>query len=242
MQLKLINKKLEAKDTYSFIFEKPQGFDFVSGQYLYLTLPKLNYSDPRGETRHFTISSSPAEDFLQITTRIRKESGYKKTLNEISIGTLFEARGPFGSYVFDNSNDQKLNNIFLAGGIGITPFRSMIKYNFDKQSLASLTEKKQDNFLHLIYSNSGNDYVFKNELDLIQNENSFLKIMYVDTTIQGRIDEEKISSALSGWGLDKNSCIFWIVGPTGFVDAMEGVLGKMGINEERIKSEKFTGY
>ncbi|EKD57627.1 MAG: hypothetical protein ACD_57C00206G0001, partial [uncultured bacterium] len=82
MKLKLVKKKNEAEGTKSFFFESETKVDYSPGQYFFITLPKLNYPDQRGETRHFTLSSSPTEQLLRITTRIRPESGYKKTLDE----------------------------------------------------------------------------------------------------------------------------------------------------------------
>lgn len=235
MKLTLVKKIVEAKDTKSFTFDKPNDFKFEAGQYIYLTLNKLNYPDERGNTRHFTISSSPTENLIQVTTRIRQESGYKKTLDELPIGSLIESRGPLGSFVFTNHKSlittAKLvtNHLFLAGGIGITPFRSMIKYNIDK---------KLGIPMHLIYSNSDPDFVFKKELDLWQKENSFLKIEYIDTSKEGRIDFQKLNHFISNHSI---SC-FWAVGPNMFVNAMEEILEQLNIPSGKIMLEKFTGY
>lgn len=239
MNLKLVKKVEEAKDTKSFIFDKPEGFGFEAGQYIYLTLPKLNYPDARGDTRHFTISSSPTEDFIQVTTRIRQESGYKKTLDELPLGSLIESRGPMGSFVFNYTLYAKRYSLFLAGGIGITPFRSMIKYTIDKNLNIPM---------YLIYSNSDSDFVFKKELDTWQKENSFLKIEYFDSSKFGHLDKLKISKLLDSeaervnWNLVIDHCMFWSVGPNIFVNSMEEILEKMNIPEENIKTEKFTGY
>lgn len=229
MNLKLVKKVVEAKDTKSFIFDKPVDFKFEAGQYLYLTLDKLNYPDERGNTRHFTISSSPTENFIQITTRIRQESGYKKTLDELPIGSLIEARGPMGSFVFNHSLYANRYSLFLTGGIGITPFRSMIKYNIDQ---------KLNTPIYLIYSNSDSDFVFKKELDLWQKENSLLKIEYLNTSKFGRIDFQKLNHFIANHPIS----YFWLVGPNMFVDAMEAILEQLNIPSDKILTEKFTGY
>lgn len=101
MKIKLLKKKKEGKDIKSFIFEKPKGFNFKPGQFIYLTLPKLFFDDQRGNTRHFTIASSPTEEYLMITTRIRKESGYKRTLDKMQKGDLINYRGPFGDFIIE---------------------------------------------------------------------------------------------------------------------------------------------
>lgn len=233
MQLKLVKKKKESEGCFSFYFESNEKIEFVSGQYIYITLPKLNYEDERGATRHFTISNSPTEEeFIVITTRIREESGYKKTLNELNIGDLVEGRGPLGNFIF-NEKDNTKSHVFLAGGIGITPFRSMIKYCYDK--------KINTNIL-LIYSNSTDGFVFKNELDEIQKNYSNLKIEYINTQEQGRVDKNKLELLLNNNGFDKNNSEFRVVGPNSFVDGMEEILEELNINEDNIKTEKFTGY
>ena len=158
MQLQLVKKVDEARGTKSFFFNIVDGYlseeklSWEPGQYIYITLPYLNYPDERGDTRHFTISSSPTEgDLIRITIRIRQESGYKKTLDELPIGSEVEGKGPQGTFLFDSKIEY---NIFLAGGIGITPFRSIIKNVIDDK-------QKQKTNIHLIYSNSDNDFIFK---------------------------------------------------------------------------------
>ncbi len=232
MKLELVKKVDEAKDTMSFSFSSEEQLNWEPGQYIYITLPKLNYEDERGDTRHFTISNSPTEKEVRITTRIRKQSGYKKTLSELPIGTIVEGKGPQGTFVFDKTIE---NNVFLAGGIGITPFRSWIKYCMDKQSLPL----RGKNLIHLIYSNSDSDFVFKKELDKWQEENDFLKINYFDTSVSGHLDAQKIKSFCEQ-ELQKST--FWAVGPNVFVNAMEEALEELKIPEDNIKTEKFTGY
>jgi ferredoxin-NADP reductase len=231
MQLKLIKKIEVAKDTMSFFFKPETSLTWLAGQYIHITLSKLDYPDERGATRHMTIASSPTEGgLLQITTRIREKSGYKKTLNELPVGSVVEGNGLHGLFVFDKNSK---NNVFLAGGIGITPFRSMIKWNIDK---------KLNIPVYLIYSNSDSEFVFKDELDNWQKENDFLKIQYVNTSEMGHVDSKMIKKSVDDWGLKPNDCTFWIVGPNTFVNAMEEILDRLNISENNIKSEKFTGY
>lgn len=231
MKLTLVNKKTEAENAVSFFFEKPQDFQFEAGQYIYLTLSKLNYPDERGETRHFTFASSPEEKLIQITTRIREQSGYKKTLNELPIGSEIEARGPQGLLVLPSHHSLITNHIFLAGGIGITPFRSIIKH---------VLENNLDLSIHLIYSNSDSDFIFNEELTKWQEESKNLKIDFIDTSISGHIDTQMLQKLIPVY--DIQTTTFYAVGPNAFVNAMEEILETMKIPEDSIRTEKFTGY
>lgn len=232
MKLKLIKKVDEAKGTKSFFFESDKAVSFDAGQYLYLTLSKLNYPDPKGSTRHFTIASSPTEsDFLKFTTRIRMESGYKRTLDELPMGSEVEGEGPNGTFFFDEKETGP--DIFLAGGIGITPFRSIIKY---------VADKNLSNPIYLIYSNSDSDITFKKEFDEIAGSHKNINVGYVITSTEGHLDEEKIGKLTKDWQLDAGKCTWWICGPPPFIDAMETALAKMKVPSGHVRSEKFTGY
>lgn len=232
MKIKLVKKIGEAKDAKSFIFQPEKPVSFLPGQYLYYTLPKLNYPDAKGATRHFTISSSPTEgDLLRLTTKIRAESGYKKTLDELPMGSLIEIQEPNGTFFFDEKETGP--HIFLAGGIGITPFRSMIKY---------VADKKLQIPIYLIYSNSDPDIPFKKEFDGITRSYPNIKILYVVSSTQGRLDQIKIESFVNGWKLNDLKPTWWVCGPPPFIDAMEDILNKIKVPGGQIRSEKFTGY
>ena len=232
MQLKLVSKVDEARGTKSFFWELETKVDWLPGQYFYFTLPKLNYTDERGATRHFTISSSPTEgNLLRLTTRIRQESGYKKTLDELPIGSIVEGEGPQGTLCLDAKMSG--NQVFVAGGIGITPFRSMIKYNIDTNLKIPM---------YLIYSNSDSDFVFKKELDEWQQANDYIKVVYFDSSVSGHLDQSKIMELIGNWKLEIGDSVLWTVGPPPFTDAIEEVFEKMKIPSDNIRSEKFTGY
>jgi ferredoxin-NADP reductase len=233
MRIKLVKKVLEAKGTKSFFWDPESKVDFLPGQYYYYTLPKLDFPDPRGETRHFTISSSPTEGkLLRLTTRIREESGFKKTLDALPIGTTIEGEGPTGTLIIDEKEVGP--HIFIAGGIGITPFRCAIKYAIDAKIKTPI---------YLIYSNSDSEFVFKKELDAWQKENDFLKIEYFDSSVSGHLDQSKIEKIIGKWKMvNEKSFTWWVIGPPAFNDAIEDVLEKMKIDSDHIRSEKFTGY
>lgn len=229
MNLTLVKKVDEAKGTKSFFFNSETTTIWKPGQYIYITLPKLTHPDDRGETRHFTISSSPSEgELIKITTRLREQSGYKLTLDELQIGTVVSSKGLGGEFSFIPN---KKANVFLAGGIGITPFRAIIKYNIDKHINTPI---------QLIYSNSNDDFVFRKELDIWQKENAFLKINYFDSLVSGHLDIQKLSSLIPSDQL--NNINYYVVGPNKFVNAMEEILSIMKVSEDNILTEKFIGY
>lgn len=230
MKVTLVNKVTEALSTESFFWQAEAKINFLPGQYFYYTLPKLNYPDDRGDTRHFTISSSPTEEGLRLTTRIREKSGYKKTLHELPVGSVIEGKGPEGTFIFNASEPGP--HVFIAGGIGITPFRSFTKYAVDKNLNVPL---------HLIYSNSGTDVVFKKEFDEWSGGNK-IKVEYFDSQASGHLNGEVITKYLAAWGLESSKVTFWTAGPTVFVSAVEDILGRLKISEDKIRSDKFNGY
>ena len=238
MKLKLLEKIEVAQNTKSFYFEGEKKISWLPGQYYYFTLPKLTHPDPKGGTRHFTISTSPTEDKFGFTTRMREESGFKSTLDELAIGTLVDIEGPEGTFILDEH--EKGSHIFLAGGIGITPFRSFIKYNIDKSL--------KDSDLHLLYANSTSDQItFMSDFETWSKENNNIT---VDLTVSkpdkmwrglsGRIDENMIQTTISKHKIQNPT--FWLCGPPGMVSAMENTLNSLKIPSGKTRIEKFTGY
>lgn len=252
MKLKLVKKVDEAEGTKSFFWDAVKKISYKPGQYIYLTLPKLNYPDDKGQTRHFTLSSSPTEDLLAITTRIRQESGFKKTLAELTQGSEVEAEGPEGEFVLNESASNL--QVFLAGGIGITPFRSMLKYVFDKKLSIPI---------QLIYSNSTPGQItFRSELEQWSKNFPAFKLSMTVTKpeesalswpgLTGRIDDAMLTNLIGKWkmsarggsafGGEIGSSTFWVCGPPLMVDGLITVLSSLQILLKNVRFEKFTGY
>ncbi|HJR47792.1 MAG TPA: Rieske 2Fe-2S domain-containing protein [Nitrososphaeraceae archaeon] len=148
VELTLLEKdKIEGTDVTSFKFRKQnaQGggaedktttpLSHMAGQFAFFDIGGV-YNDPKGPIRHFTISSSPTENFIMFSTRIR-DSPYKKRLSTLEQGSAVKVRGPEGQFVLHD--DYSKPAVFLSGGIGVTPFRSMIKYATDKQLPLKIT-------------------------------------------------------------------------------------------------------
>lgn len=242
MKITLIEKRKIAKGTAEYIFKPEKEIDWLPGQYFYWTIPdtKMKYSDPRGNTHHFTICLSPTEGKnIAFATRLREKSNYKKSLESISVGQEIEGEGPEGTFVLDEH--EKGEHVFLAGGIGITPFRSMIKYNVDKK----LTDIK----IKLLYANSvPEEIAFRKEIEDWANENenieAFMTVSHPENSNQewkgltGRIDRQMIENTVR----ELTKPTFWVCGPPAMTEAMEKLLGGLRITSDRLRVEKFTGY
>jgi ferredoxin-NADP reductase len=222
-KLIFIKKEKISSDAWSFYFDKSKDeFDFNPGEYLKM---HLNIKDPdeRGSSRYFTIASSPLDEEIVITTRVIRSSFKKKLLN-LKEGEVVEIFSPMGNFVIDRID--KRTKIFLAGGIGMTTFYSMIKF-------AHQTKDKRKIILIASFSNSA-DFIYKTELENISKENPNIKIIYLTS----RIDEENIKDNV-GEVFDK---CFYIVGSEKMVENTKNILLNMNIPQKNIKLEDFSGY
>jgi len=219
MNLTLFEKKQETRDVRSFKFKSDEPLNWKPGQYLFYTFPNNN-PDNRGITRYFTISSAPFEKDIMITTRISKPSStFKKSLVDMKIGETVEASGPDGDFTID---DPKKNYIFIAGGIGITPFRSI---------LLDLDHKKLPINVQLLYANRNKDTVFKAQLKSLTEKNNNFKINYFISPVRITETDLKILNFQ-----------FYVSGPEPFVDSIEKILKGLGVKPLNIKLDHFPGY
>jgi ferredoxin-NADP reductase len=163
-------------------------------------------------------------------------------LDALPIGAEIEGEGPNGTFILDEKDIGP--QVFIAGGIGITPFRSILKYIADKGLLIPV---------YLIYSNSiPEEAAFIKELTEWEKAHSNIKIAMTMSHMEeskekwsgstGRVDDVMLKKFLADWKLEAKNCMFWVCGPPPMIDAMEQVLGKMAIGSDKIRSEKFTGY
>ncbi len=236
--LKFIGKEKISIDTYSFYFDRSNyDFNFLPGQYVRITLPHEN-PDERGISRFFTISSSPLEkDYAAITTKII-QSSFKKKLAALKKKETVNFFGPLGNFVLDEK--RKENSIFLGGGIGITPFHSMITYAGAKKLPISL-------ILFASFSTT-EEILFYKELSEISTNNSNIKIIYTITRPEksqknwegekGRISDVLIRK-YSG-NIQKH--LYYIAGPPKMVTAMKEIIVNMKVDNGRIFTENFVGY
>ena len=146
MRARVKEKREVAKGTLLVLFDLlGEEVDFIPGQYFWVTLPDPPYEDARGPRRHFSIVTSPNErGVLGFCTRLR-DSAFKRSLVELPVGADAEVEEPKGSFLLPQETDQPY--VFIAGGIGITVFRSMLRYiaeeNLPPQGDPDLLEPRQ---------------------------------------------------------------------------------------------------
>lgn len=222
MHLTLTERIKETDDIESFIFDSDSEIAFIPGQYLRYTLPH-EHPDNRGINRYFTIAAAPSEKNIRITTRFAEQSSsFKQALRRMKIGDTIEASNPGGAFTYQ---DNATPAIFIAGGIGITPFRSMVRE-------ALLTNTKLP--VTLLYSANENQFVFKELFNEYQNIRSTFSAHF----ITGRIDE----SILKEHTDTLVSSHFYISGPKPMVDSINKILTDTGVEKESIKLDFFPGY
>lgn len=226
MKLTLKEKKQETPDVVTFIFESETNISWQAGQFLHYTL-RHQPTDSRGSERWFTISSAPYEGNPQITTRFTQSSGssFKNSLKDLKVGAEIEAEGPEGDFTLNNPDK---DYVFIAGGIGITPFHSILK---------QLDHEGKRLSINLIYANKSEDNIpFKKELEQLASRHPEFKINLVIEP--ERIDEKKIRQLIP----DLSQSIFYVSGPEPMVDSLGKTLTSMGVRGENLKQDWFPGY
>lgn len=223
MTLTLIDKRIEVLGVTTFIFQLDHPITWQAGQYVVYTLPHDN-PDERGLKRFFTIAAPPQEGMMRITTRITQPaSSFKTALDALPIGGTIEATAPMGNFTLAEPISQY---IFIAGGIGITPFRAM---------LLDLDQRGMQLPITLLYANRDHSIIFKDELDELALRHPELNINYIIDPQM--IDATKIQ-AVSGW----QQAQYYISGPEPMVKAMERLLQGLGIPGDQVKRDYFPGY
>jgi ferredoxin-NADP reductase len=220
MRLKLVKKQPVAKNAVIFWFEPNIPVHYVAGQYIELSIPHPR-PDSRKTKRWFTLSSSPTEDLLAITTKLDplRKSSFKNALNNLEMGSIVPALPPMGDFVLPK--DAALPIIFVAGGIGITPYRSILKY------LSDSGQKRNIRLIYIVKDQS--EVAFE---DIITAANiKFTKHF-------GRLKAEDI---LNYTGDIKNQAIY-ISGPERMVEALQKGLISSGISEIQIRTDFFHNY
>lgn len=250
-RVKLIAKKEIARDTLLFQFEKPRNFKFIAGQFGVWTLPQLSPKVEKGNNRYFTIASPPYFKHLEIAMR-DTGSPFKDALKSMKTGKNILFYGPQGNFVLQRKTRKPGNKgtiakvVFLCGGIGITPARSMI--------LQVLHDKAPFKFYLFYSNNTPGDAAFLEEFIAFSSPRPLKKdarprFLFVPTMTA--------TSGLRGWNGERGFIdismlkrylpnikkpLYYVSGPPGFVEAMQTMLDKAGVEKEAIHLDRFVGY
>lgn len=237
---RFLSKETIAEGTIAFKIEKPQGFIFKPGQNVDLEIVSPRETDKEGNKRTFSILSSPDADELEFATRIR-ESAWKRNIQNARAGMEIELDGPYGNMILHSDHSKPA--VFLAGGIGITPFISMIRHLRENGSLAP--NAPSDWRIHLFYSNRRSGSApFMNELNKYAEEGSNFKFTPIFTGEiswqgeKGYLDIEMVQKYVA----ELEKAIFYIAGPPRVVESIYKMLETAGISPDNIKREDFAGY
>lgn len=235
--VKLLRQQQVAEGTAAFFFDRPPGFDFAAGQSIDMTLLDPPETDAEGNTRAFSLAGAPLEPALMVATRLR-DTAFKRTLKGLRPGAEVAVDGPFGSMTLHRKTSRPA--VILAGGIGITPFRSMIV-----QTLKAGTGHR----LFLIYSNRRpEDAAFLAEFQELARQHENFKLVATMTDLEksragwsgetGHISLELLMKYLT----DLADPIYYTAGPPALVAAMKELLNEAGVDEDDVNSEDFSGY
>lgn len=225
MQIRLTRKQQEGTNVWSFFFEAPDKLSWKPGQYLYCTL-KHQPQDNRGDRRYFTIASASHENLIRLTTRYfgDKSSSFKRHLFNFKKGDTLEIYPPDGSFTINKTSEKYL---WIAGGIGITPFRSMA---------SSFNHNGAFPDIHLIYGNQTPDPVFLDELTGFAEKFPQFKISAC--IAPDMINQEFINNRVP----DFIKRLTYISGPEPMVKSILKLVQDMGQNKHLIKTDYFPGY
>lgn len=236
-QTALVSREMVAERTMSFRFARPADWSYRAGQFVDITLLDPPETDAEGNTRGFSISSAPRENVIMITTRLR-DTAFKHVLQQVPLGTEMKIEGPFGDLRLHHADRPA---VLLAGGIGITPFRSILVEAIGGGHLPYRVV--------LFHANRRpEDAPFAHELRALARADPKLTFVPTMTAVDGSSltwDGERghVDAAMLGRHLDGiGNPIFYIAGPAGMVQASRAMLAASGVDEDDIRTEEFTGY
>jgi ferredoxin-NADP reductase len=236
-KVKLKAREEIAAGTMAFHFEKPEGFVYKAGQFADYTLINPPETDAEGNTRGFSLASAPYEDDLMSATRMR-DTAFKRVLRTTPLGTELTLDAPYGSFTLHNN--AAIPAVFVTGGIGVTPVRSIV------------LQAIHDQVAHRIFVVDSNkrpeDAAFLNDLNKPHEKNPHYTFVGTMTAMEKSHREwheetgHMTKAMLSKYIDDLTLPIYYIAGPQGMVAAMRKTLSESGVNDDNIRTEEFTGY
>jgi ferredoxin-NADP reductase len=236
-EVRLVRSETVAEGTMAFHFSRPAGFQFRAGQNLTMSLIAPPETDGEGDTRTFTIASAPHDPDLMIATRMR-DTAFKRVLKSAPAGTTVRIDGPNGEMILHD--DTARPAVFLAGGIGITPFLSMARH---------AAHERLPHRVVLFYSNRRpEDAAFLAELQNLEQLNPNYRLVATMAEAEksarpwsgetGFIRRELLEQHLQGVAKP----VWYFAGPPAMTMAMQQMLEGMGVGEDSIRYEEFYGY
>jgi ferredoxin-NADP reductase len=240
----LKNRSMVAEGTLEVRFTKPPGLAFKAGQFVDLTLIDPPETDAEGNVRGFSINSAPDDTDLVFATRLR-DTAFKRVLATMPLGSVVGFEGPFGNFTLHN--DASRPAVLLAGGIGVTPFRSIVR--------RAAHEKLPQRILLFYANRRPEDAPFLDELRQLSALNPNFTFVPTMTKMEGShvpwvgatgpIDRELIAKNLASKGAPAKTLagpIYYAAGPPGMVTALRKMLNEAGVDDDDIRTEEFTGY
>jgi ferredoxin-NADP reductase len=233
----LLQRELVADRTMAFTFAKPAGWDYRAGQFVDITLLDPSETDAEGDTRGFSISSAPSEGVITITTRLR-DTAFKRVLQTMVLGSMVKIEGPFGDLRLHHADRPA---VVLTGGIGITPFRSIL--------VQAIRDGGLPYPVVVFYANRRpEDAAYLDELADLATQEANLTFVPTMSDLsrserpwdgeRGRIDASMLARHLA----ERPSVIYYLTGPPGMVQGLRSMLVDSGVDEDDIRTEEFTGY
>ncbi|MDN5870915.1 MAG: FAD-dependent oxidoreductase [Nitrococcus sp.] len=225
--VKLLQKRDVAEGTMEFTLEKPEGFEYRAGQYGDLVLPASTGLDDSSNKHGFSFVSAPYEDTLRMATRMRG-STFKNAAAKVPEGTMVKLLALWGDFTLQKN--ESIPAVFITGGIGITPVRSII---------AQATHDRSAHEITLIYANRTPALAaYTGDLKQFAAENGNFTFVPIYTSTQGHVSAETIREHVPDIGAAR----YYLCGPEGMVKAMRKLLIEVGADEDNIRTEEFEGY
>ncbi len=222
MKVSIVGRREIAKETWEIQFLRPKNFVFTAGQFMEIVLPKLGVRDPRGNHRVFSIVSSPQNKRFLIIAFRKGKSGFKKTLLGLKKGSTVEINGPFGQFTLPEKPKEQL--VFIAGGIGITPFMSMVRYIGES--------KKKCKVIMFAINREVASIPYRDELYKLYELYNFQLVSYI-----GHPTKKEF---LGIPGIKKSK--IYVAGPPGMVRGVVAALRGAGFSQKDVIFEEFSGY
>ena len=231
----LLKKEKVARDTMAFHFKKPADFHYHAGQYIEVTITHMDATDKKGNSRNFSLASTPFEDTLVIVTRLR-DTAFKHALRELSVGTEVLISGPYGSFALPK--DASTPAVFICGGIGATFARSVITQAAHDQS---------NHTLLLLYSTrTKEDAIYMDTFTALSQQHKNIRFVPTLTENQtnnwtgerSHISMEMLKRCIS----DIHVPIYYLSGSAAMVVTMRKMLVDAGVNKFNIRFDQFIGY